>query len=48
MPDDKAPSADNNNKGKGGTRLEWDDSKMSTSYANVANAASTREESTLR
>lgn len=29
------------------TRVDWDDSKMDTTYANVANAASTREEVTL-
>jgi len=30
-----------------GSRVEWDDSKMNTTYANVANAASTREEVAL-
>lgn len=30
-----------------GTRVEWDDSKMNTTYSNVANAASTREEVAL-
>ena len=29
------------------SRVEWDDSKMNTTYANVANAASTREEVVL-
>ena len=29
------------------SRVEWDDSKMDTTYANVANAASTREEVAL-
>ncbi len=29
------------------SRVEWDDSKMVTTYANVANAASTREEVAL-
>ena len=29
------------------SRVEWDDSKMVTTYANVANAASTREEFAL-
>ena len=29
------------------SRVEWDDSKMNTTYANVANAASTREEVAL-
>lgn len=28
-------------------RVEWDDSNMKTSYANVCNASSTREEVTL-
>ena len=28
-------------------RVEWDDSSMKTSYANVCNASSTREEVTL-
>jgi hypothetical protein len=28
-------------------KVEWDDSKMKTTYANVANAASTREEVTV-
>jgi len=28
-------------------KVNWDDSKMSTSYANVVNASSTREEVTL-
>ena len=32
---------------KTGSRVEWDDSKMDTAYANVANAASTREEVAL-
>jgi hypothetical protein len=29
------------------TKVKWDDSGMSTSYANVCNASSTREEVTL-
>lgn len=29
------------------SRVEWDDSKMDTTYSNVANAASTREEFAL-
>lgn len=29
------------------SRVEWDDAKMVTTYANVANAASTREEVAL-
>lgn len=29
------------------SRVDWDDSKMNTTYANVANAASTREEVSL-
>jgi hypothetical protein len=32
---------------KSGSRVEWDDTKMDTTYANVANAASTREEVAL-
>ena len=31
----------------GGTKVRWDDSKMKSTYANVCNAASTREEVTL-
>ena len=30
-----------------GTTVRWDDSEMSTSYANVCNVSSTREEVTL-
>lgn len=30
-----------------GTRVRWDDSDMSTAYANVCNVSSTREEVTL-
>ena len=30
-----------------GTKVRWDDSSMSTSYANVCNVSSTREEVTL-
>lgn len=30
-----------------GTRVRWDDNDMSTSYANVCNVSSTREEVTL-
>jgi hypothetical protein len=33
--------------GAGTTKVKWDDSGMSTSYANVCNVASTREEVTL-
>ena len=31
----------------GGTKVRWDDSKMNSTYANVCNVASTREEVTL-
>lgn len=31
----------------GGTKVRWDDSKMKSTYANVCNVASTREEVTL-
>lgn len=37
--DTSAPPAD-----AGAPKVRWDDSKMKTSYANVVNAASTREE----
>ena len=30
-----------------GTKVRWDDSDMSTSYANICNVSSTREEVTL-
>ena len=33
--------------GAGTTKVKWDDSGMSTSYANVCNVSSTREEVTL-
>lgn len=32
------------NKAQSGMTVKWDDSKMQTSYANVVNATSTREE----
>ena len=31
----------------GGAKVRWDDSRMKSTYANVCNAASTREEVTL-
>ena len=31
----------------GGRKVEWDDKELTTSYANVCNVASTREEVTL-
>ena len=34
-------------KGAGPTKVKWDDSEMASSYANVVNAFSTREEFTL-
>jgi len=34
-------------KGTGPTKVNWDDSDMASSYANVVNAFSTREEFTL-
>jgi len=41
---DKAGSGDAKQEG---TRVKWDDGDMSTSYANVCNVSSTREEVTL-
>ena len=42
-----APQAAAARPGTGQVQVHWDDSKMATSYANVVNAASTREEVTL-
>lgn len=46
-----AKQAAKSNEGKDaqteGARVRWDDSDMSTSYANVCNVSSTREEVTL-
>ena len=39
-----ATKATADNKGLEGTKLKWDDSKMKSSYANVCNVTSTREE----
>lgn len=47
MADTKEPIAAAETKQATTSRVEWDDSKMDTTYANVANAASTREEVTL-
>ena len=47
MADNNEPAAKKKNAGAKTSRVEWDDSKMQTTYANVANAASTREEVAL-
>jgi len=41
------PEAAKAGAGRAVPNVQWDDSKMRTTYANVANAASTREEVTL-
>jgi hypothetical protein len=45
--DTKEPTPANEKPQASASRVEWDDSKMDTTYANVANAASTREEVAL-
>jgi len=47
MADSKASTTTTEAKPATASRVEWDDSKMDTNYANVANAASTREEVAL-
>lgn len=47
MTENKEPGAEKKDAGAKSSRVEWDDSKMDTTYANVANAASTREEVAL-
>ena len=47
MARDKASAGNGDEKQQQGTRVRWDDSDMSTSYANVCNVSSTREEVTL-
>jgi len=47
MADSKESTTTNEPKPAAASRVEWDDSKMDTTYANVANAASTREEVAL-
>lgn len=47
MADDKDASSAKESQQPAASRVEWDDSKMATTYANVANAASTREEVAL-
>ena len=47
MADSKASDKSSETATTKGSRVEWDDSKMVTNYANVANAASTREEVAL-
>ena len=47
MAEEKQASSSKGSPSTTASRVEWDDSKMLTSYANVANAASTREEVAL-
>jgi hypothetical protein len=47
MGDTKDTSVEAEPRPPGASRVEWDDSKMDTTYANVANAACTREELAL-
>jgi hypothetical protein len=44
MAQGKAPETAVNAKAAEGTRIKWDDSGMKSSYANVCNVTSTREE----
>jgi hypothetical protein len=44
MAQGKAPEAAADAKGMEGARIKWDDSAMKSSYANVCNVTSTREE----
>ena len=44
MAQDKAAEAATEIKDVDGTRIKWDDSSMKSSYANVCNVTSTREE----
>ena len=47
MPDQNETAGKGNEAQQEGTRVRWDDSDMSTSYANVCNVSSTREEVTM-
>ena len=47
MADEKNSNPGKDSQQAATSRVEWDDSKMDTTYANVANAASTREEVAL-
>ena len=47
MADTEAPTPAGDKQQASASRVQWDDSKMDTTYANVANAASTREEVAL-
>jgi hypothetical protein len=46
-PDTKAPAAPAEATATAGPRVRWDDTNMKSSYANVCNVASTREEVVL-
>ena len=47
MAEEKKASSAKDSQPASASRVEWDDAKMVTTYANVANAASTREEVAL-
>ena len=47
MAEKEEPSANKKPQQPTASRVDWDDAKMITTYANVANAASTREEVAL-
>lgn len=47
MADEKEASPAKDSQQAAASRVDWDDSRMDTTYANVANAASTREEVAL-
>ena len=47
MADEKDANSAKDSQQPAASRVEWDDAKMVTTYANVANAASTREEVAL-
>ena len=44
---EKAAAKDNGNTPEGTPKIRWDDSNMTSSYANVCNVTSTREEVVL-
>lgn len=44
IPTEAGPAEQQEPSSKGGARLEWDDSQMTSSYANAVNVASTQEE----
>jgi hypothetical protein len=44
VPTEAAPAQQQEPSSEGGSQLEWDDSQMTSSYANAVNVASTQEE----